>query len=72
MYDLYTKRVEVNPGDTIVRANGERWEVPSNLRYIFVEEDTYIERTGPVVVRADPKKIRILATRAKKAREYPR
>jgi signal peptidase I len=69
MYDLYTKRVEVNPGDTIVRANGERWEVPSNLRYIYVEEDTYIEATGPKVVRMDPKKIRILA---KKAREYPR
>ena len=69
MYDLYTKRVEVNPGDTIVRANGERWEVPANFRVIFVEEDTIIEATGKVVVRMDPKKIRILA---KKAREYPR
>ncbi len=69
MYDLYTKRVEVNPGDTLVRANGERWEIPDNLRYIFIEEDTIIEATGPVVVRMDPKKIRILA---KKAREYPR
>jgi hypothetical protein len=72
MRDLYTKKVEVNPGDTLVRANGERWEITGDLRYILVEEDTYIEATGPIVVRADPKKIRILAQRAKKAREYPR
>ena len=59
MYDLYTKRVEVNPGDTLVRANGERWEIPDDLRYIFVEEDTIIEATGRVVDRPDLKKIRI-------------
>jgi hypothetical protein len=69
MRDLYTKLVEVNPGDTIVHADGERWEVNTNHGHILVKEDTIIERTGPVVVRMDPKKLRILA---KKAREYPR
>jgi hypothetical protein len=72
MRELYTKMVEVNPGDTIVHADGERWEVNTNHGYILVEEDTIIEATGPIVVRADPKKIRILAERAKKKREYPR
>lgn len=69
MRDLYTKMVEVSPGDTIVHADGERWEVNTNHGYILVEEDTIIERTGPVVVRADYTKLRI---QAKKAREYPR
>ena len=65
MRDLYTKRVEVNPGDTIVQADGERWEVPSNLHYIMVAEDTIIEATGPLVVRADYRKLRILAKKAR-------
>lgn len=69
MRDLYTKKVEVNRGDTIVLANGERWEVTGDLRYIMVEEDTIIEATGPVVVRANWDKLR---DAAKKAREYPR
>ena len=69
MRDLYTKKVEVNPGDTLARANGERWEITGELRYILVEEDTIIEATGRVVVRVDPTKLRSLA---KKAREYPR
>lgn len=68
MRNLYTKRVEVNPGDTIVHANGESWVVSSELRYIFVEEDTIIEATGPVVARMDTKKIRILAKKARRKR----
>jgi hypothetical protein len=59
MRDLYTKKVEVSPGDTLVLANGETWEITGDLRYLMVEEDTIIEATGPIVVRPDLKKIRI-------------
>lgn len=69
MRDLYTKKVEVNPGDTIVHANGDRWEITGELRYIFVEEDTIIEATGPIVERPNMK-TRIFMM-AKKVR-YPR
>ena len=68
MCNLYTKLVEVNPGDTIVHENGERWEAPANFQYILVKESTIIERTGSPVVRI-PEEIRNLLKKAKKARE---
>lgn len=69
MRDLYTKLVEVFPGDTLLLESGEEWPITGDLRYILIEESSQVLPTGDrkVRVRFDQLKLR-----AKKAREYPR
>ncbi len=67
MIDLYTKRVAVKPGDKILHADGEEWEIPPNLRYILVQESTEIVRAGKVhSVQANPCKLRVYMERKRK------
>ncbi|KKN00625.1 hypothetical protein LCGC14_1135800 [marine sediment metagenome] len=67
MWDLYTKRVKVNPGDTILHEDGEEWEIPPNLQYILVQESTEIVRSGKVhSVQANSCKLRVYMERKRK------